>query len=47
VSVQVEASKPASQVVNNFLKPRPPQQSSSVSQSAVMLHRMAAFCFAH
>jgi hypothetical protein len=47
VSAQVEASKPASQVVNNFLKLRPPQQSSSVSQSTVMLHRMAAFCFAH
>ena len=38
VSAQLEASKPAPQVVNNSL-------SSSISQSAVTLHRVAAFCF--
>ena len=37
VSAQLEASKPAPQVVNESL--------SSISQSAVTLHRVAAFCF--
>jgi uncharacterized coiled-coil protein SlyX len=37
VSAQLEASKPAPQVVNN--------PSRSISQSAVTLHRVAAFCF--
>jgi hypothetical protein len=29
------------------LKPHPLKQSSSISQLAVTLHRVAAFCFAH
>jgi hypothetical protein len=39
VSAQLEASKPAPQLVNKSL-------SSSISQSSVTLHRVAAFCFA-
>ena len=39
MSAQLEASKPAPQMVEQSL-------SSSISQSAVTLHRVAAFCFA-
>jgi hypothetical protein len=43
VSAQLEASKTAPQVVNNP-KPRLNKE-QRISQSAVTLHRVAAFCF--
>jgi len=43
VTAPLEASKPTPRVGQQSLKPRPPQQSSSISRSAVMLSGVAAF----